>query len=459
MGRKKRLPSEPFEATIESLSHEGRGIAHLDSKVTFIDGALPGERVRFLYTYKSRRHDEGKVIEVLEAAPDRVEPRCPHFGVCGGCSLQHLAPEAQIAFKQASLAEQLQRLGGVEPRHWLPPLTGPLWGYRRKARLGVRWVEKKGKVLVGFRERGNSFVADLTRCEVLISEVGERIEALSELIGGLEQRAKIAQIEVAAGDQLITLVLRNLTPLSEADRARLIDFSRESGIQLQLQPGGIDSVTDLWPTPQKLNYRLDQFDVGYHFRATDFTQVNGDINAAMVNRALELLELQSSDRVLDLFCGLGNFTLPLARHAAHAVGVEGDAELINRAALNAQENGIDNAEFARFDLTQSVLEQSWAQARYDKILLDPPRSGARELMPILARFAPQRLVYVSCHPATLARDLGILVNDFGWRLEKAGVMDMFPHTAHVESIAQLSPPVATERQSEQHSLGAHGASV
>ncbi|WP_303902703.1 23S rRNA (uracil(1939)-C(5))-methyltransferase RlmD [Thiohalomonas denitrificans] len=433
--RHKKLPTEPAQATIESMSHDGRGVAHVEDKAVFIDGALPGETVLFLYTDRRRKFDEGTTSEVIEASPHRVEPRCAHFGLCGGCSLQHLEPVEQIHAKQQILLDNFHHLGKVKPDEVLEPLTGPLWGYRRKARLGVKYVIKKQKLLVGFREKHSPYIAQLSRCEVLHPSVGERLTDLAELIAGLEAYNRIAQIEVAVDDSQTALVLRNLDELSAADQEKLIAFAHTNDLRLFLQPKGPDSVTPLWPESIQLHYALPAHGVDYHFRPTDFTQVNSDINRAMVERALELLAPQADERVIDLFCGLGNFTLPIARRAQAVVGIEGDPGLIERARENAERNGIENATFHTADLMADPGEVPWWREAFDKVLLDPPRSGAQETLPHIARLGIKRLVYISCNPATLARDAGILVNEYGYRLEKAGVMDMFPHTAHVESIA------------------------
>jgi len=407
----------------------------VEGKTVFVRGALPGERVRFLYTGRRRHYDEARVERVLEASPDRVEPRCAHFGLCGGCSLQHLAPEAQIYAKEGVLMENFRRLGKVEPRESLPPLTGPLWGYRRKARMGVKYVFKKEKMLVGFREKGTGLLAELSRCEVLHPSVGERLTELAEVIRSLEAYRRIAQIEVAVDDTQTALVFRNLDPLSAVDRERLIVYAREQELRFFLQPAGPDSVEPLWPETIDLSYRLEEFDVALHFQPTEFTQVNTEINRQMVPRALELLQVGPEDRILDLFCGLGNFTLPLARRAREVVGVEGEAGLVARARENAARNGLANVEFHAADLAGELARAPWWGGGFDKVLLDPPRTGALETLEHIARLGVRRLVYVSCNPATLARDAGVLVHEHGYTLEKAGVMDMFPHTAHVESIA------------------------
>lgn len=434
MARKRFVPRQ-LQATIESMTHEGKGVVRVDGKVIFVSGGLPGEEVVLETTRKKRRHEYGKVLEVLSPSPDRVEPACEHFGVCGGCSIQHLAPEKQIEIKQKVLIDDLTHLGKVEAEEVLPPLTGTHWGYRRKARMGVKDVAKKGRVLVGFREKGAPYIAMLESCKVLHPAFGERLMAFSALIGSLQARARIAQIEVAAGDDTFAAVFRNLDPLSEDDCAKLAEFEAQSGITVYLQPGGLDTVTPLSGTPAELIYTLPEFDLRMAFEPFDFTQVNLDINRSMMARAIELLQLKDDEKVLDLFCGLGNFTLPIARHCREVVGVEGDAGLIERAKANAERNGLDNVRFYVADLAADLAGQDWLQESYDKVLLDPARAGAMEMVPHLAGLGVKRIVYVSCNPATLARDAGLLVHEHGYRLEKAGVMDMFPHTAHVESIA------------------------
>ena len=433
--RKPKLPGFPVRVDIESLTHDGRGVAHVDGKAVFIDGALPGEEISFLYTGRSRRHDEGRLCEIFRASPERVEAGCPHFDICGGCSLQHQAPAAQILAKQQTLLDNLQRIGKVEPQEVLEPLTGPLWGYRHKARLGVRYVKKKGRVLVGFREKRNPYIADIERCPVLHPSVGERLEELAALIQSLEARARIAQIEVAVGEETTALALRNLDPLSDGDRQRLIEYAQATGLHLWLQPGGPATVEPLWPQESTLFYRLQRHRVELQFLPTDFTQVNPAINVDMVDQALELLQLEEGQRVLELFCGLGNFALPMARRVGQVVGVEGEAGLVQRARANAVRNGLANIEYHVADLCEDPGAQPWMQGPCDRVLLDPPRSGAREAVAALGATGAQRIVYVSCHPASLARDAGILVHELGYRLQAAGVMDMFPHTAHVESMA------------------------
>ena len=423
-------------AEIIDLSQDGRGVARVDGKTVFIDDALPGERVEWLRTKRSRNFDEGRLERVLEAAPDRVEPRCAHFGVCGGCVLQHLAPARQLEFKQRQLYETLTRIGKVTPAEVLPPLQGDVWNYRRRARLAARWVPKKERTVLGFRERSTSYIADVRRCEVLLSPVGSMIEPLSLLLTALSVRNRVPQIEVAVADNAVALVVRVLEELTSADRDLLLQFEREHGVQIYVQPGGYETVAPLSGEAVPLEYRLPQFDVTVRFQPSDFVQVNGELNARMVARAVELLAPVAGERVLDLFCGLGNFSLPLARSGAQVVGVEGDAGLVARARANAVLNGVGNIEFVSADLAQpSVCDASWARRSYDKVLLDPPRAGAQAVLPILARSGAKVVLYISCHPGSLARDAGILVHEHGFTLRAAGVMDMFPHTAHVESAA------------------------
>lgn len=427
---------EPQIAEITDLSHEGRGVAHVDGKAVFIDDALPGERVEWQRSKKSRSFDEGRLSRVLEPSPHRVEPRCMHFGVCGGCVLQHLSAEQQLVFKQRQLMEALTRIGQVTPASILPPLAADQWAYRRRARLAARWVPKKQRTVVGFRERSTSFIADLKRCEILTPPVGTLIEPLSNLISAMSVRARVPQIEVAVADNAIALVIRILDPITEADRALLDAFEREHDVDLYLQPGGYETVAPLNPPARTLEYRLPEFDVALQFQPTDFVQVNGPLNAKMVHRAVDMLAPCAGERVLDLFCGLGNFSLPLARRGASVTAVEGEEGLVRRARENALRNGLANTEFYVANLADSDLaDRPWAKQRYDKVLLDPPRAGAREVLPIVAKSGADTVLYISCHPGSLARDAGLLVHEHGFRLEAAGVMDMFPHTAHVESIA------------------------
>ncbi|NOX09436.1 MAG: 23S rRNA (uracil(1939)-C(5))-methyltransferase RlmD [Gammaproteobacteria bacterium] len=433
--RKARLPVDPVRTTIESLSHDGKGVTHIEGKTIFIDGALPGEEIEFLYTSKRKSFDEGRVCEVITASEDRVEPRCRHAAICGGCSLQHMSAEAQIKAKHEILMDNLQRIGQVIPETQLEPLTGPVWGYRHKARMGARYVIKKEKMLVGFREKRSGFLAELDQCEVLHPAVGMKLRALADLISDLSIPMRMPQIEVAIGDDAVALIFRHLEALTEQDHASLMAFGQQHDMQIYLQPEGPDSIHLLYPDQAGLSYAIADEDILIQFQPTDFTQINPAINRDMIAQVIKMLDLNKDDRVLDLFCGLGNFTLPMARHAGHVVGVEGSLDLVKRARENAISNGIENAEFHLADLMADVNAESWLSGPYNKVLLDPPRSGAKEVIPQLVKLGVKRIVYVSCHPGSLARDAGMLVNDYGYRLVSAGVMDMFPHTAHVESIA------------------------
>jgi len=431
-----RIDQTPFSAEIVGLTHDGRGVARRpDGKAIFIAGALPGERVMASQTKRSRHFDEANTVEVLRASSDRVEPRCPHFGTCGGCALQHMDEAKQILAKQDVLRDNLERIGHVTPESILPPLTDAAWGYRRKGRFSVRRVEKKGKTLVGFRERDPRFVAELSVCHTVIPQIGFKVDALATLVDGLDGRSDIPQIEFIAGDDTVALVFRHLQPLSENDREALVAFAKAQEFAIFLQPGGVDSVQALWPADPPLAFRLAPWDVELQFRPLDFIQVNAGLNTAMIQCTLDLLDAQPDDRILDLFCGLGNFTLPLARVVREVVGVEGDAGLVARARQNATHNHLPNAQFHAADLAQDLAGHAWMRAGFDKLLLDPPRSGADIVLKQLPLKGLKRIVYVSCHPASLARDAGYLVNERGWKLRSAGVMDMFPHTAHVESIA------------------------
>lgn len=434
-------PGERETAQVVGLTHDGEGIVR-EGKTVFVAGALPGETVSFERTRKHRQHDEGRLLEVLQPAPDRVAPRCAHFGVCGGCALQHLAPEAQLALKEKELRDNLERVGRVEARSWLPPLRGPVWGYRRRARLGAKYVAKKGKVVVGFRERLAPYVADVARCEVLADPVGTLIAPLGEVLGGLDIRQHVPQIEVAVADNATALVLRVLRTPSEQDCAKLRDFAARHEVRIYLQSGGLDSVTELLPQESPLCYVLPDLGLELEFVPTDFVQVNGVVNRALIARAVDLLDAGPDSRVLDLYCGLGNFTLALARSAGRVIGVEGERGLVERARHNARRNAVANVEFHAGDLSKPTeLNAGWLSGPYSHVLLDPPRVGAAPgMLAAIARLAPQRLLYVSCHPGSLARDLGILVHEHGFIVESAGVVDMFPHTTHVESMALLVRP-------------------
>lgn len=435
--RKRRpVPEQPVEISIEKLSHEGRGIAHIDGKTVFVDGALPGEDVRMKYAAVHGKYDEGYVIDVLKASADRVKPPCDHFEQCGGCSLQHMSNEAQINFKQSILAEHFQHFGQIEPEEWLPPLQADTLGYRKKARLGVRFVSKKDSCLVGFREKRSNFLAEIERCPVLIKQVDNLILPLRELIGSMDAKQSTPQIELAAGDDKLAFVVRHMEPLSDSDQTQWIEFAKQHGIELYFQPKGPDTVHKVWPVDQyqRLSYQLPDFNIELKFHPMDFTQVNASINQKMVKLAIDLLEPQANDRVLDLFCGLGNFTIPLATCSGQVVGVEGVESMVKRGYENAKHNALTNVDFYAADLQKDFSDKSWAREGFNKILIDPPRSGALDVVQYLPKFGASRIVYVSCNPATLARDAGIM-KEHGYRLTKAGVMDMFPHTAHVESIA------------------------
>ena len=433
--RKQKLPQTPVEATIESLSQDGKGVTHIDEKAVFIDGALPGEKVRFIYTSKRRSHDEGTIHEVLEASNERVEPKCPHFGICGGCNLQHLDADAQIKHKQQSMLDALKHIGHVTPAEVFEPMTGDKWGYRRKARLGVRHVRKKGRVLVGFREKQGGFLADMQRCEVLHPSIGEKLEDFQSLIFDMDAKEQLPQIEVAVGDNATALIVRHLEPLSDSDNEKWINFAKAHDYQLYYQPKGPNTVHLVYPETAELFYEHTGFDTKVLFGPQDFFQVNSSINRQMVPRAVELLQLTGSEHVLDLFCGLGNFTLPIARKAAQVTGVEGDDIMVARARQTALANNIANTEYYSCNLMGDMKGEPWLKRKYDCILLDPPRSGAKEVIEHFGKLGAKRIVYVSCHPGTLARDADALVNTHGYKLLGAGIMDMFPHTAHVESIA------------------------
>ena len=418
------------------MTHDGRGIARVDGRPVFIHGALPGEDVEFLYTDRRRDYAEGRLLAVHSAASERVEPRCPSFGVCGGCSFQHVADSEQIRLKQELLVEQFRRIGGLNEVPLAPPLTGPCWGYRDKARLGVKFVAKKGRVLVGFRERSSPYITDLAFCPVLHPAVGERLQELSILIGGLSVRERLPQIEVAVGEHRAALVFRILDDLTAADEDALRKFGSHYGFDIYTQRQGPDSVRLLYPEQMELlSYRLEEQGIEFHFHPTDFTQVNIEINRLMVNRVMTWLDPQPGERLLDLFCGIGNFSLPLATRAGQVVGVEGSAEAVRRAKENAAANRLGNVDFHEADLAGDWVDAAWASTSYDKILLDPSRAGAEKVAESMERWRARRVVYVSCNPSTLARDAAIMMRKAGYRLIKAGVMDMFPQTAHVESIA------------------------
>ena len=435
-----------LNAIIESLDQEGRGVAHNDGKTVFIDGALPNEHV----TYQSQRikpsYEIANVVEVLQASEDRVTPKCPHFGLCGGCKLQHMDARAQVLAKQQMLEADLWHIGKVKAENILPPLYGPTWGYRHKARLSVKYVQKKDRVLVGFNEKGTRFVADMNSCEVLVPEVSALIAPLQSMIFELSIRDKLPQIELAVGEdskntsegaKVIVLILRIMDTLQVNDEALLKTFAETHNVQIWTQSKGPDTIKPFWPlNGEQLQYSLPEFDLTYPFKPNEFTQVNPQINQQMVSLAMQLLQPTAGEKIADFFCGIGNFTLPIARSGASVLGLEGLANLVDRANESASLNNINNTTFGVADLFKMTEESLLALGQFDKWLIDPPRDGAFELIKPITEFtAPSLIVYVSCNPATLARDAGVLVNEKGYKLVSAGVINMFPHTAHVESIA------------------------
>lgn len=440
--RRKPLDQTPIEVSIEDLTHEGDGVARPngnDGKVMFVSGALPGERVIAKRTQSTSKFDKAQMLEVLAASPDRVEPECPHFGVCGGCRLQHLSADKQLEIKQGILLDNLKRIGGIEPQIIAEPLASEPWGYRHKARLGVRYVHKKGRVLVGFRELHAPFLAEMEVCLVMVPEVGQKLMALSEMIGQLSIYRELPQIEVAVSDNVTAMILRIMQPLTEADEQVLAAFAAKHDIDFYLQPKGPDTIVP-FGTVRPLVYRLPDYDVEVLFEPSDFTQVNFAMNRRMIKQALEWLNPQPDETVLELFAGLGNFTLPLAKQVQRVVSVEGADDLVQRAQANAAANDVDNIEAHVANLYEDCSTADWVKQTYDTVLLDPPRSGAEPILETVAKTNAKRILYVSCHPGTLARDAGILVNAYGYELVKAGAMDMFPHTAHVESMALFIKP-------------------
>jgi 23S rRNA (uracil1939-C5)-methyltransferase len=418
--------------TIVDLTHDGVGVADLDGRRVFVADALPGERVEIALRKRRRKLQEADLLRVLEPSPSRVAPPCEYFGRCGGCALQHLAHEEQVAFKQRVVAETLRRIGRVEPEEWLSPVVSQPWNYRRRARLGVKYVAGKNRVLVGFRERAGPYITDMRHCRVLLQPLDALLGDLAELIERSSLRERLPQIEAAVADDGVALVLRVLAEPTAADTEAFRAFGERHGIDFYWQRGGPGTVVPL-DRARPLRYRLADFDLTFEFLPTDFLQVNPGINAELVATALRLAAVEPTDRVLDLFCGLGNFSLPLARQAAELLGVEGEAGLVARAVRNAASNGIANARF----ITADLMAPDWSFYRepWDVVLLDPPRAGAEAPVAELHRSAPRRIVYVSCHPATLARDAQVLVERHGYKLRVARVFDMFPHTSHVEALA------------------------
>lgn len=429
--------------TIESLDQEGRGVARSEGKVIFIEGALTGETVSYNSYRKKPSFELAQVAQIYKAAAQRVTPKCPHFNKCGGCSMQHLQARAQVAVKQRILEDNLQRIGKVKPQVMLAPIHGQTWGYRQRARISVKYVIKKGKLLVGFHEKHSSFVADMNSCEILAPKIARLLPLLAELINGLSIRDRLPQIETAVGDAVDVLLLRVMQPPSASDETALRNFAEQHRIQFWLQTKGPETAMPFHPlNSSALTYSLPEFGIIMPFSPIDFTQVNSALNRVMVSRAMRLLDPKPGERIADFFCGLGNFTLPIARSGAHVTGIEGSAALVTRARQNAAYNGLaGNTEFTEMNLFGITAESCVKLGRFDKILIDPPRDGAMELVKcMVGEHAPRRIVYVSCNPATLARDAAILV-EHGYLLKSAGVMNMFPHTSHVESIAVFEMPL------------------
>ena len=423
---------------IESLDHEARGITRLEGKTIFVEGALPGEKVEYTSIRRKPTYEVARVDRVLKPSPDRVTPKCPHFGVCGGCSMQHLDPTAQVAAKQRVLEANLWHLGRLHAEQLYAPIHGPAWGYRFRARLSARFVAKKGGMLIGFHERKSSYVADMSVCLNLPPHVSDLLLPLRELVAGLSISTAMPQIELAIGESVTALVLRNLEPINAADEALLKAFADQHGVVFYLQPKGPATAYRFYPLEgPRLAYRLPEFDIEHAFSPTEFTQVNHAVNRVLVRRAMALLDPRPGERIADMFCGLGNFTLPIARLGAQVVGVEGSSELVRRAGENAAANGLaDKVEYGIANLFEATPESLAALGHFDKMLIDPPREGALELVKSIdENSGPRRIVYVSCSPATLARDAAILVSQKGYRLLGAGVVNMFPNTSHVESIA------------------------
>lgn len=435
MSRRARQPREPITLTIDSLSHEGRGVGRNEGKTVFVHGALPGERVTAQVVKRRGRFDEAVALDVLEASPERVDPLCAHFGVCGGCSFQHATQTFQLEHKQRVLLELLEHTAGVQPATVAAPIHSHPWAYRRKARLGVKHVPAKGGVIVGFRERATPYITHCDECVVLDARVGSRLVELREMMRELLIAAQIPQIEVAAGDDAVALVFRCLALPSARDRELLARFQQETGLEIYLQPGGLNTVEPLEAGNTPLRYGLG--DLQFEFLPVDFTQVNAAINARLIERALEYLKPAADDRVLDLFCGLGNFSLPVAQRVAQVQGYEGDAGLIRRALANAERNQLANCFFEQADLADPAAVASITPQGFNKVIIDPPRSGAGMVVEHLRLEGVERLVYVSCNPATLARDVKSLCHERGFQLVQTGILDMFPHTAHVESISLL----------------------
>ena len=463
MARAKKVKEHPvYRIAIERLDGEGRGVGHHEGKVAFVEGALPGETVDYECFRNKPNFEIGRVKTILKESSLRVTPKCPNFGIgpgsCGGCAMQHLEPNAQVAFKQAVLTDALWHIGKLKAESLLAPIYGPFWHYRHRARLTVRNVEKKGGVLVGFHEKSSSYVADMKECLILPKKISDMLPVMRELVASLDMRDRMPQIEVAvAGDGHTALVFRNLEPVTEADSARLLAFGKDKGADIWLQPKGPETAYPMNPEDaDKLRLHLGEFGVDIVFKPTDFTQVNHALNETMVSRAVHLLGVKPGHKVADFFCGLGNFTLPLARCAAHVTGLEGSDGLVARARAGAEMNGLaEKTDFIARDLftwSEDDWNALWERSGgIDRVLIDPPREGAQALAQVLAKTdkRPARVVYVSCNPATLARDCAILHHEGGWHIRAAGVMNMFPHTGHVESMAVLEPGPKPEKKTEE----------
>ena len=427
---------------IESLDHEARGIARQEGKTIFVDGALPGELVEYASFRKKPNYELAHLVAVKRASSARVAPRCPHFGICGGCAMQHMDPMAQVAAKQRVLEDSLWHIGRVRPEAILPPVHGEPWAYRHRARLGVRRVEKKGGMLIGFHEWRSSYIADIRQCAILPPHVSALLMPMRDLFSALSVADRLPQVEIAVGEESTVLVLRILQALNQRDEKLLREFADRHAVVIYLQPKGPDSAYCFYPqAAPSLTYSLPEFDVRLEFRPTDFTQVNHAVNRVLVRRALALLDPQAGERIADMFCGLGNFTLPIARSGAQVVGIEGSPGLVRRGQASAAANGLSSrVKFAVANLFNCTEESLAALGHFDKMLIDPPREGAIELIKALGEDAPRRIVYVSCNPSTLARDAAVLASVKGYRFLAAGAVNMFPHTAHVESVALFERP-------------------
>jgi len=449
-----KVSKDLIECEILRLGHDGRGIAKQAGKTQFVEGALPGEKVKARYISQRSKFGELNTIEILEASPERVTPPCQHADVCGGCSLQYMSVAAQISYKESVLKEQFKHFGNLTSSEWFEPIIGKSEGYRTKARLGVVYVGARDEVIIGFREKRNKLITNIEHCMVLDPRAGNSLSDFRELIASLSIRQHIPQIEIAMGDHSTALVMRHMVVLTEDDLVKLRLFGKQFDFEIYLQPGDASTVHKIWPenTIDRLYFALSlpelsspeqpsseqndlrQRELKLAFHPTDFTQVNSGVNRQMIIRALEWLDIQSTDRVLDLFCGLGNFTIPMACLAKEVVGIEGSEVMVSRGRENAELNDLDNVSFSVANLQADFTKAAWVKKGFDKILIDPPRSGALDIVNHISKFKAQRIVYVSCNPATLSRDAGILI-DKGYKLVKAGVMDMFPHTSHVESVA------------------------